>query len=233
MRPAPPRAAVEPTAVDRQTAAAKPTGRGRPAAADGSGQPDRRTAAAAALAAALAAAPAAAPRAEPVSYVLEPAHSWVQFELSHFGTSTIRGRLGPATGRVTLDRAAGTGELGITVATGSLSTGLPAFDARIRRADLLAVEQHPQAWFVARTLRFEGEALAEVHGEFTLRGASRTLDLRAERFGCYDSPQLRRPVCGGDFVGVFRRSDFGMSFGLPFVGDEVTLRVQVEAVREP
>lgn len=181
----------------------------------------------------MAAAVAGGARAEPVGYVLDPAHSWVQFELSHFGTSTIRGRLGPATGRVTLDRAAGTGELGITVATGSLRTGLPAFDARIRRADLLAVEQHPEAWFVARTLRFEGEALAEVRGEFTLRGTSRTLDLRAERFACYDSPQLRREVCGGDFVGSFRRSDFGMSFGLPFVGDEVTLQVQVEAVREP
>lgn len=233
MRPAPPRAALEPAAADRRAAAAKPPARGRHAAAAGPGGPHRRTLVAATLAAALAAAMAGAVRAQPVSYVLEPAHSWVQFELSHFGTSTIRGRLGPATGRVTLDRAAGAGALGITVATGSLSTGLPAFDARIRRADLLAVEQHPQAWFVARSLRFDSEALAEVRGEFTLRGASRALVLRAERFGCYDSPQLQREVCGGDFVGSFRRSDFGMSFGLPFVGDEVTLRVQVEAVREP
>ena len=172
-------------------------------------------------------------RAEPVGYTLDAGHSWVQFELRHFGTSTIRGRLGPAAGRVTLDRAAGHGEVGVSVSTGSLSTGLPAFDARIRRADLLAVDEHPTAWFVARDLRFEGEALVEVVGEFTLRGIGRTLALRAERFGCYDSPLLKRQVCGGDFVGRLRRSDFGMSFGLPFVGDEVTLRVQVEAVRDP
>lgn len=192
----------------------------------------RRALTAALLAGALAAGVPSA-RAEPQTYTLEPEHSWVQFELHHFGTSTIRGRFGPASGRVTLDRAALRGEVGVTVATATLSTGLRVFDARIRGADLLATDEYPTAWFVARELRFEGDALAEVRGEFTLRGTSRTLSLRADRFGCYESERFRREVCGGDFVGSFRRSDFGMSFGLPFVSDAVTLRVQVEAVRDP
>ena len=172
-------------------------------------------------------------RAEPEIYTLEPEHSWVQFELHHFGTSTIRGRFGPAAGRVVLDREARRGEVSVTMATGTLSTGTSVFDARIRASDLLATNEYPTAWFVARDLRFEGDMLAEVRGEFTLRGTSRTMSLHAERFGCYESERFRREVCGGDFVGEFRRSDFGMSFGLPFVGDAVTLRVQVEAVRDP
>lgn len=170
-------------------------------------------------------------RAEPVAYALDPAHSWVQFELSHFGTSTIRGRLGPAQGRVTLDRAAGRGEVSITLPTASVDTGLALFDARIRRADLLASDAHPTAWFIARDLRFDGERLAEARGEFTLRGSSQPLALVATRFGCHPHPQLQREVCGGDFEATLRRSDFGIDFGLPFVGDTVTLRVQVEGLR--
>lgn len=188
--------------------------------------------AARALAGALALVHCAA-HAEPAHYTLDQHHSWVQFELSHFGTSTIRGRLGPAEGRIVLDRSAGQGAVGITVRTASVSTGLSVFDWRLRRADLLAAEEHPTAWFVARTLAFDGDRVADVRGEFTLRGVSRPLTLTAIRFGCFEHPVLRREVCGGDFVGHFLRSDYGIDFGLPFVGDDVTLTVQVEAVREP
>ncbi|WP_428421771.1 YceI family protein [Methylibium sp.] len=170
-------------------------------------------------------------QAEPVRYTLDPAHSWVQFELSHFGTSTIRGRFGPAEGSVSLDRTAGQGEVGVTVPTGSVSTGSAMFDSHLRQAELLSTGEHPTAWFVSRQLRFDGDRLGELRGEFTLRGVSRGLTLTATRFACYRHPVWQREVCGGDFEGRFKRSDFGIDYGLPFVRDEVTLRVQVEGVR--
>ncbi len=177
---------------------------------------------------ALAATPAAA---EPARYTLDPAHSWVQFELSHFGTSTIRGRLGPAGGSVSLDPGAGRGEIGVTIPMASVSTGLAAFDKHLRDAELLATTEHPTAWFVSRDLRFDAGRLTELRGELTLRGVSRGLTLTAKRYACYLHPVLQREVCGGDFEGRLRRSDFGIDYGLPFVRDEVTLRVQVEGVR--
>lgn len=177
---------------------------------------------------ALVATPAAA---EPARYTLDPAHSWVQFELSHFGTSTIRGRLGPAEGSVSLDRSAGRGEIGVTIPMASISTGLAMFDKHLRDGELLSTTEHPTAWFVSRDLRFDADRLAELRGELTLRGVSRGLTLTAIRFACYRHPVLQREVCGGDFEGRFRRSDFGIDYGLPFVRDEVTLRVQVEGVR--
>ncbi|HKX93192.1 MAG TPA: YceI family protein [Methylibium sp.] len=179
---------------------------------------------------------AASAHAEPRHYVLDPAHSFVHFELMHFGTSTIRGRLGPARGSVTLDREAGGGEVSIELPMASVSTGVAPFDAHLRRADLLAVEPHPLAWFVARRLRYGGAgepALAAVEGELTLLGQSRGLVLTATRFGCHPHPRLQREVCGGDFEGELKRSDFGIDYGLPFVADRVRLRVQVEGVREP
>lgn len=171
--------------------------------------------------------------AAPAGYALDAQHSWVQFELSHFGTSTIRGRLGPARGVVELDAAAGQGEISIEIDTASVSTGAAIFDERIRRDDLLAAAAYPTAWFVARSLRFDGERLVAARGELTLRGRSQPLTLTATHYRCGPHPMLPgRELCGGDFEGRIKRSDFGIDFGLPFVGDEVVLRVQVEGTRE-
>ena len=183
----------------------------------------------AALLAALAAAGAAA---QPVDYALDPTHSFMHFEVLHFDAATIRGRFGPLEGQVTLDRAARRGRVQVVVDTAAVSTGLPVLDARLRRDDLLASTAHPQAFFVAERFEFAPDGgVAAVTGEFTLRGTGRALRLQAQRFRCYTHPLLRREVCGGDFDGELLRSDFGLSFGLPFVADVVRLRVQVEAVR--
>jgi len=175
------------------------------------------------------AAPAAA---APQTYRLDPGHSWVQFEVLHFGTSTIRGRFGPAEGSVTIDRATGRGEAGITVSTASVSTGFKPFDGHLRRNDILDTDTHPTAWFVARQFEFDGERVRSLRGEFTLHGVSRGLTLTATRFACYEHPRLKREVCGGDFEGELLRSEYGISYGLPFVADRVLLKVQVEGLRD-
>lgn len=165
-------------------------------------------------------------------YVLDPTHTFVHFEVRHMGTSTIRGRIGPVPGSVTLDRAARTGSVSLRIPTARLSTGVPAMDARLREADLLATTDYPEAYFVASDFRFSNDgALAEVRGEFTLRNVSRPLALRALRFGCHTHPLLQREVCGGDFEGELRRAEFGADFGVPLVGDRVRLVVQVEGIR--
>lgn len=168
-------------------------------------------------------------RAEPVVYDLDPDHSFVTFEFLHFGTSTSRARLGPVRGAVTLDRAKGEGDIGIRIATASVDTGLPFFNSRLRQADLLASEAFPEAYFVARKLRFEGERLAEVRGEFTFRGVSQPLSLMATHYACRQDAQGE--VCGGDFEAEVLRSTFGADFGVPLVSDRVKLLIQVEGRR--
>ncbi len=169
---------------------------------------------------------------EPVVYALDPAHSFVNFELRHFGTSTIRGRFGPLDGSVTLDRAAASGSVAVAIDTAGVSTGLRVFDARIRERDLLASAEFPQASFVAGRFRFDGERLAEVRGEFTLRGVTQPLSLFARRFACEQREPMQPEVCGGDFEAEISRSAFGAGFGLPFIGDRVRLLVQVEGIRQ-
>lgn len=176
---------------------------------------------------------AAQAQAEPVVYLLDPEHSFVTFEVLHFGTSTLRGRFGGLQGQVELDRSARRGAVTLQLRTGDVDTGLPAFDARLREADLLGSEAWPLATFVAMRFVFDGADVSGVAGELTLRGFSQALELRALRFGCHTHPQLQREVCGGDFEGALNRSVFGAGFGLPFVANRVRLVVQVEGIRQP
>ena len=170
--------------------------------------------------------------AEPVVYRIDPLHSFVHFEVLHFGTSTLRGRFGQIDGHVELDRSAASGWASLRIPTAGVDTGLPAFDARLRQADLLASELYPTASFVASRFSFNGPDVAALSGVLTLRGTSQALELRALRFGCHSHPQLQREVCGGDFEGELLRAGFGASFGMPFVANRVRLVVQVEGIRE-
>jgi polyisoprenoid-binding protein YceI len=192
-------------------------------------RPPQRLAAAVLAAAVLAgAAPA---HAQALRYQLDPAHSFVQFEVLHFGTATLRGRLGPLAGEVLLDRGALRGRVQLAIATAGVSTGVPALDARLRGAELFDSAAYPQAFFVAERFAFDAEGgVQSVRGEFTLRGVGVPLTLTAQRFGCYPHPLLQREVCGGDFTAELLRSPFGMTLALPWVADRVRLQVQVEAL---
>lgn len=170
--------------------------------------------------------------AQPVVYVIDPERSAVNFEVQHFATSTTRGRFTGVQGEVTIDRSARQGSASVRVPTASISMGVPVFDSRMRQGDLLDSSAAPEVYFVATRLSFDGDQLRELRGELTVRGVGRGLSLRALAFKCLSDAATQREVCGGDFEGEFLRSDFGLTFGLPFVADRVRLRVQVEGVRQ-
>jgi polyisoprenoid-binding protein YceI len=172
--------------------------------------------------------------AQTLQYTLDPAHSWVHFEVLHFNTSTIRGRIGPISGSVLIDPTAGTGDVRLAVRTATVSTGISFFDSRLRQDDLLASEAHPEAYFVATRFTFNEGRVAALRGEFTWRGVGQPLQLNALRYACRrDDSDAAAPaeVCGGDFEGEVLRSEHGASFGLPLVGNRVRLLVQVEGRR--
>ena len=167
----------------------------------------------------------------PITYQLDPNHTFVTFEVRHFGTSTLRGRIGPVTGEVTVDRTAKSGDVRLRIPMATLDTGMRVLDARLKEPDLLATAEYPEAYFVATRFQFDAAGgVKEVRGEFTLRGVGTALSLYAKSFACRHDEMLKRDVCGGDFVADLKRSDFGAAFGEPFVSDDVHLLVQVEAI---
>ncbi len=185
-----------------------------------------------AVAATLLAAAASLAQAEAVTYAVEPMHTYVTFEVRHFGTSTNRGRFDKKEGSITLDRAAKTGRADITIDTASISSGLPMFDGHLRGDNFLRVKDFPTAKFVGNQFTFDGDKVSAVSGTLTLLGKTQPITLNATNFNCYDSPMLKREVCGGDFEATLQRSAYGMTYGLPGIPDSVKLVIQIEAVRQ-
>jgi polyisoprenoid-binding protein YceI len=167
----------------------------------------------------------------PIVYQLDPAHTFVTFEVRHFGTSTLRGRIGPVPGEVTVDRGARAGDLRLRIPVDTVSTGMRVLDARLKQPDLLATAEYPEAYFVATRFQFDAAGgVKEVRGEFTLRGVGEPLSLFARSFGCRHDETLKRDVCGGDFEADLKRGRFGATFGEPFISDDVHLVIQVEGI---
>lgn len=163
-------------------------------------------------------------------YTIDPSHTFVNWELRYLGVSTHRGRFDRKDGTVQFDRAAKSGQVDITIEMASASTGVAALDELLRSAEFFDAAKHPQARFTSERWVFSGDALNAVSGQLSWRGVTQPLTLKAQRFGCYTNPLLRREVCGGDFEATLQRSRFGVSAGLPGIADEVRLLIQIEAV---
>lgn len=177
----------------------------------------------------LAAAPALA---QVERFAVDPGHTTPSFAITHLGISTQRGRFERTAGRIEIDRERGTGRIEIDIDAASVSTGNRALDAVLKGEDFFHVERHPRIAFRAEALDFESGILRRARGELTLAGRTQPVTLSVERFGCTRLPFLVRTTCGADVATVIRRSAFGLTAWSGFVGDEVKLEIQVEAIRE-
>ncbi len=175
---------------------------------------------------------AGAAQAQSATYAIDPTHTQVVFEAKHYGVSTNRGRWDKKEGTVTLDKAAKTGKVELTIDMASVSTGIGPFDGHLKSKDFFAAEEFPTAKFVGDKFTFNGDKVASVAGELTLRGKTNPVTLTATSFGCYENARLKREVCGGDFETTIQRSQWGMGYGLPGIPDSVRLLIQVEAIKQ-
>lgn len=182
--------------------------------------------------AALACAGLAPAWAEVETFDIEPAHTKPQFEVSHLGISTQRGRFDRTTGSARLDRAAGSGEVSIEIDASSVSTGTVALDKALLGEDFLDAARHPGIAFRAERIAFERGVPVGAHGTLTLLGKSLPVDLEIRSFACTRKPFLVRTTCGADVTATVSRAAFGMSSYATLIGDEVRLVIQVEAVKQ-
>ena len=170
--------------------------------------------------------------AEVESYTIDPFHTVPYWETDHLGFATMRGRFDRAAGKFTIDRAARAGTMEIVIQTATLSTGDSDREGRprtrdehLKNADFFNVAEFPTMTFRSTSVKFKGDDPEIVEGNLTLLGATKPIQLKLERWKCGPDPrtQGKRYQCGGNATGTFKRSDFGMKFGIPSVGDEVKL----------
>ncbi|MFL6624345.1 MAG: YceI family protein [Sulfurifustis sp.] len=166
------------------------------------------------------------------TYSVDSGHTYPSFEISHLGFSTQRGRFDKTSGRVTLDRQAKTASVEIAIDTNSIDTGNEKLEEHLRKPDFFDVAQYPTITFKSSKAHFNGDTLASLDGNLTLHGQTKPVTLSVTRFNCATHPMTKKPACGADAVTTIKRSDFGMKYGIPVIGDDVKLLINIEAMQE-
>jgi len=170
--------------------------------------------------------------ADSETYVVEPGHSFARFGYSHLGYSTQISRFNKTSGSFTFDAAAGTGSVDITIDTTSVDTGSDIFNKHIQAEDYLFTEKFPSANYKASKVVFKDGKPVSVEGELTLKGVTKPVTLNVTHFYCMPHPMLKKQACGADANAMVKRTDFNMGKSVPYVGDEVTLSIAIEALKK-
>jgi polyisoprenoid-binding protein YceI len=186
-----------------------------------------------AMPAALLALVAGAALAAPVTYELDPAHTYPSFETDHFGGMSVwRGKFTKSSGTVVIDREKGTGTVEVSIDPASIDTGYPKLDTHVKSPDMFDVAKYPTATYKGTLAGFKNGVPTKVEGELTLHGVTHPLELNVNSFKCMTYPMDKKEHCGADLSGTINRADYGVSYGDKYgFKMETKLAIQVEGVR--
>ena len=165
------------------------------------------------------------------SYIVDSYHTFPHFSINHLGFSTLQGRFDKTSGTVTLDRAAKTGSVNISIETGSVSTGYVKRDEHLKSPDFFNAAEFPMITYKSTAVHFKGDTPASVDGNLTIMGVTKPVTLTLVAFNCGTNPMSKKDECGAGASAQIKRSDFGVKYGLPVIGDDVKLVFEIEAIK--
>lgn len=161
------------------------------------------------------------------NYMIESGHTQILFAYDHMGFTNNIGIIARPSGTLTIDlKNPAADKVSVTVPVANLTTGIPALDQHLAKPDFFDAAKFPTATFVSTGVKVEGTS-AEIMGNLTIKGITKPVTLDAEFYGAGKGP----PQMGGKenvgFVatGSIKRSDFGMGYGVPVVGDAIELKI--------
>jgi polyisoprenoid-binding protein YceI len=172
--------------------------------------------------------------AAPVTYQIDPSHTYPAFEADHMGGLSIwRGKFTDSAGTIVLDAEKDTGTVEVTVKTASIDFGHEKLNEHAKSPDLFDVAKYPTAVYKGTLTHFKNGVPTEVQGTFTLHGVTKPLVLQINQFLCKPNPMTHKEVCGADASATFDRADYGLSFGQQYgFKMAVKLLISVEAGRQ-
>ena len=168
------------------------------------------------------------------TYKLDPDHGKITWSVDHLGFSTYVGQFVNAQADLILDPAnPSASRLTATIPLTEVDTNSDGLDAHLQTADFFDTANHPVATFVSRSVTIDADDPSEavVVGDLTLRGVTRpvTMDVEFNQAGPSMGGVYR---AGFDGEATIKRSDFGVDYALPVLGDEVTLHIEGEFIRQ-
>ena len=175
---------------------------------------------------------AATAQAAPSTYNIDNSHTYPHFSYSHLGYSTQTHKFDKTSGKVVMDFDAKTGSVDVTIDATSVNTGFALFNEHIQAEDFFHTAKYPTITFKSSDMKFKGNKPVSVAGDLTIKGVTKPVTLEITHFKCMPHPMLKAPACGANATTQVKRSEFGMGKNAPFVSDEVTLTLAIEAVME-
>tara|TARA_X000001036_G_scaffold279615_1_gene259722 strand:- start:159 stop:755 length:597 start_codon:yes stop_codon:yes gene_type:complete len=167
------------------------------------------------------------------NYIIEKPHTQILFFANHLGFSHSLGKFTDHEGTLKFDTEnPAQSSVEITIPTSSLTLNDEKWDAHLKNADFFNVEEHPNMTFKSTAIEVTGEKTAKITGDLTLLGVTKpvTLDTTFNHAGKHAFSG--KYVAGFSATANIKRSEFGMKYGLPLIGDDVEIRLEVEAIRQ-
>ncbi len=165
------------------------------------------------------------------TYVLDPKHTDVIAQWSHFGFSNPIAHFGEVSGQIVYNAEnVGASSVEVTLPLSGLNSHVGDFDDHLRSADFFDAAKFPNATFKSTAVESAGTNKLKVTGDLTIKDITKpvVLDVTINKFG--EQPMAKRAAAGFDAVATIKRSDFGVGAYAPNVSDEVELRITTEAV---
>ncbi|WP_066550056.1 MULTISPECIES: YceI family protein [unclassified Sphingomonas] len=167
------------------------------------------------------------------TYATDPSHSLIGFEVNHFGFNDYYGIFGDVAGTLVLDpKNPAAAKVDVTIPVAGVTTASKGLTEHLLRAgkdggkpDFFGPSPAP-ARFVSTAVKVNGME-AEITGNLTLNGVTKPVTLEAEFVGAGTNPYNKKETVGFEAETTIKRSDFGVSYGIPLVGDEVELDISV------
>jgi|UPI000570A61A polyisoprenoid-binding protein YceI len=173
--------------------------------------------------------------AEPARYELDPNHITIAFTVDHLGYAKVLGMFRAARGSYTFDEATATlGDVRIEVDTQSVFSNYAKRDQHLKSADFLNSAEFPRMVFTASGAKRTGDRSFEIPGQLELLGRPLPMTLTATWNKSGPSPIDKAYTMGVSARGSFKRSSYGMNYGVSnaWVGDDIPLIIEFEAQRK-
>ncbi|MCP4493039.1 MAG: polyisoprenoid-binding protein [Gammaproteobacteria bacterium] len=165
------------------------------------------------------------------SYNIDSGHTYVSFAVNHLGFSTMRGKFNKQSGALEYDPASKTASVTIEIDASSIDTGHAKRDQHLSSPDFLNVVEYPTITFKSSNAGWSGDKITSVTGDLTMMGVSKSVTLKINSITCGQHPFNKKTVCGLDAEGSIKRSDFGVNYGIPAIGEVLDLNIELEAVK--
>ncbi len=167
------------------------------------------------------------------TYVFDTVHSQILFFADHLGFSKSQGEFLTFDGGFTFDEAnPADATVKVAIQTASIDMDNQKWNDHMKNADFFDVEKFPTMTFTSTAVKPLENNRLEIVGDLTLLGVTRpvVLDTRLNKVGVH--PRNGKTIAGFSATTTVKRSDFGMTYGVPAIGDDIEIRLEIEGVRQ-